>query len=131
MIEAQNVKHGRVQIANLDWIFYDLVSHFVGLAIRHARLNAAAGHPNGESARIMIATDKLHGLTVAIFPHRGTPEFSAPDNQGIFQHAAFFQIGQQCGNRLIDFAAAVDESNVQCIICAVTPWYPSPNDKAG
>ena len=34
---------------------HDVVAEVVGLAVRHARLDAAAGHPDGEAPRVVVA----------------------------------------------------------------------------
>ena len=115
MIEAQCVKHGRVQVAHLHRVLHDLVAHGVGLAVRHTGLDAAASHPDGEGAGIVVPADKLHHLSVAIFPHRGAPEFAAPHHQRVLEHAALLQISQQSRDGLIGFAAAVGEADVQGI----------------
>src|SRR5258708_1676546 len=92
MVEAQQIKHGRVQVADLDCILHDLVSHLVGLAMCHPALNPAARQPNRERAWIMVSAHILHFLTISVFAHRSPAEFSAPDDERVLQHAPFFQI---------------------------------------
>ena len=119
-----------MQIANLDRVLHDLIAHRVGLAVAHAWLNPAAGHPDGERARIVVPADKLHHLTVAIFPHGRASEFAAPDYQRVLQHAAFLQVGQKRRNGLIGFAAAVREADIQGIFGDLFRERPSPSDRA-
>src|SRR6266850_5565377 len=59
MVEPQQVKHRRVQVADLDRIFYDFVSHLIGLAVGHPGLDAATSHPNRERTRVMVPANVL------------------------------------------------------------------------
>src|SRR5215472_13041917 len=52
MIEAEQIEHGRVQVANLNRILDDFVPHIVGLSIADAGFHSTAGHPDGEGAWI-------------------------------------------------------------------------------
>ena len=113
MVEAQDIQNGCVQIPDFNGILYDLVSHLVGLTESYAGFDSASGHPNGESAGIVIAANQCHGLPAAIFPHRGAAKFAAPNHQRILHHAASFQIGQQRSHGLIHFAATIRETDVQ------------------
>src|SRR5262249_29770364 len=55
VVEAEQVQHGGVEVANVDRVFRDVVREVAGLAVNRARLDAAAGHPHGEAARMMVA----------------------------------------------------------------------------
>src|ERR1700730_8300565 len=110
MIEAEQIKHGRMQVADLDRVFYDFISHLIGLAVSDSGLNAAACHPNRERARVMIPADILHCLTIAIFPHRRSAEFSTPDDERILKHPTLFEISKQGRSRLIHFTTTVGEA---------------------
>src|ERR1700733_2699644 len=81
MVKAQQIKHGRMQIADLDWILHDLVSHLVRLPVGDSALNTGARHPNCERARVMVPSHVLHLLTISVFAHRRPPEFSAPHDE--------------------------------------------------
>src|SRR5580658_23057 len=54
VVEAKQIKHSRMQVADFDWILHDLVSHLVGLAMSDSGLDAAAGHPNRERAWVVV-----------------------------------------------------------------------------
>src|SRR5258706_8252291 len=97
------MKHGRLKIVYVNSTWRELT--FVGLnrvpvgvgnvvtiiirpAIRYPRFYSAAGHPNTETARVMVAPIVVFAqgtLRIA-----SAPKFSAPDNQRIVQHAALF-----------------------------------------
>src|SRR5215469_6466447 len=85
MIESEQIKHGRVQVANLNRIFDDFVAHIVGLPMRDAGPRSTPGQPDCEGTRIVIAAHILHLLTATIFSHGSAPEFSTPHHERVFQ----------------------------------------------
>src|SRR5579863_4085934 len=109
MVEAQQIKHGRMKIADIDWILHDLVSHLIGLAVGDSALHTAARHPNRERARVMVSTHILHLLAVSVFPHRRPTEFSAPHNECVLKQTPLFEIIQKRRSWLIYLAATVGE----------------------
>src|SRR3989454_12268689 len=102
-----------MQIADLDRVLDDLISHIVRLAMRDSWLNPGACQPEGKSSGVVIAADKLHLLAAAVFAHRGAAKFTAPDDERIFQQASLLEIIQQRRDRLIHFTAAFDETEIQ------------------
>src|SRR6185437_14854454 len=79
MVEAHEIKHGGVEIVNVYGVFGDVIAKIIGLAI-HAWLDPAAGHPDGETAGMMVAAIVIRAeLSLAIV---GTAEFAAPDHEG-------------------------------------------------
>src|ERR1700751_5529176 len=112
MVESEQVEHRRVQVANLDWIFDDFVSHVVSLPVADAGFYAAAGEPDCEGAGIVIAAYILHFLSAPVFSHRSAAEFSAPNHQRVFQETARFKGGEQRRSGLIDFTTTVVEAQV-------------------
>ena len=67
-------------------ILDDVVAEVVGLAVDRAALRAAAGHPHGEAARVMVAAVVLVGQA-ALRVDRAA-EFAAPDDERVVEHAA-------------------------------------------
>ena len=57
VINAEQVEHRRMQIIHVDPVFDGLVAELIGRAVMHAALHAAAGHPESEAVRIVIASD--------------------------------------------------------------------------
>ena len=102
VIDAQAVQHRGVQIVHVDRVARDVVAEVVGLAVAHARLDAAAGQPDGEAARMMIAAVVVcRQLALAI---DRAAELAAPDDQRVVQQAALLQILNQRRRRLIGVA---------------------------
>src|SRR5215469_15736973 len=126
MIESEQIQRCRVQVANLNRILDDFVSHFVGLPIADAGFYSAAGQPYCEGARIMIATHILHLLPASVFSHRSAAEFSTPNQQRVFEQTTRFKVGKQGSGRLIDFTATVVEPQIQCFFGISAVRVPSP-----
>ena len=115
-----------MQIADLDRILHDLVSHFVRLAVCNSGLDAAAGEPDCEGAGIVISSHVLHLLAISILPHRRPAEFASPHYECILQHAALLQIRQQRRYWLIDFPTPIGKTEVQCFFGVCPMRIPSP-----
>lgn len=58
-----------------------------------------AGHPKSKGVGIVISAGEGHFRTVSILPHRGSAEFSAPDDEGVVKHSPLFEVGEQSGDR--------------------------------
>ena len=77
VIKAHKVQNGGVQIPNVVTVDGGFEAEFVGLAVVSASLDAGAGHPVGESFRVVVAS------TVFTLEHRLASEFTTPDDQGL------------------------------------------------
>ena len=69
------------------------------------------GHPPREGFNGVISADGL-----AIFTHRGAAEFSAPDDEGVTEHSALFEIEDEGGARLIDVFGDFFEVAVEVLV---------------
>src|SRR3954470_5055095 len=93
------MEHGGVEIVNVDWVFDDVVTKVVRRAIDYPGFNAAACHPDAETAGMMIAAKiVLLDLTLGI---SGAPKFTAPDNECVIEKAALFEIFNQSRASLV------------------------------
>ena len=100
VVDSQLMKHRRVEVANVDWIFGDVVAEVIGLTVADTALDAAAGHPSGETTRVMVATVVVP-IRIALGISRAS-EFSRAHDQRIFQQTALLEVFQETRNRLID-----------------------------
>ena len=88
-------------------IFSDVVTEVVCFPITDAGFDAAAGHPFGVAARVVIAAIGVLGeLTLAI---DGTSELPAPDDKGVVEHATLFEIVDQGRAGLVNDAALASD----------------------
>src|SRR5687767_5058966 len=77
VVEAEEMQDGCVEVVDVDRIFYDVPADVVGLADDLPAFHAAAGHPEAERKRVMIAARDF-GVAFAVFAERSASEFGAP-----------------------------------------------------
>ena len=97
VVDAQAVENGGVQVVNVHRVLDNVVTEFVGVAVSDARLDPAAGEPDRETPRMVVAA-VIFGGQRALAIDRAA-EFSAPDDQGVVKQPALLQVGDQCRRR--------------------------------
>src|SRR5437660_8500381 len=102
VVDAQDVKQGGVKVVDGDAILDRLEAKLVGCAVADAAFEAAAGHEHGEAVRVVVAA-------VAGFGDGSAAEFTAPDDGGLIEQAAAFEIADQRGRGLVHVGAAIAE----------------------
>src|SRR5262245_9629326 len=107
MVEAQQLKHCRMEIADVNGVLDDIVTEVVRLAVDGPTLDAAAGHPHREAARMMIPAVVLLGESTLRVD--GPSELAAPDDEGFVEQPPVFQILHETIARLIDIAALIGQ----------------------
>ncbi len=75
----------------MDGAVGDVDAEVIGGSVGGAGLDAAAGHPAGETLGVVVAAVAALGVVDAA-------EFPAPDDQGVFHQAALFQVGEGLAN---------------------------------
>ena len=103
MVDPQQVQDRGVQVEDLDRVLDDVVGEVVGLAQGHARLDAAAGHPDREAARVVVAA-VVRGGELALRVDRAA-ELAAPDDQRVVEQPALLQVLDQRGRGLVGVVA--------------------------
>src|SRR5690242_11415381 len=61
VVHAKKAKDGGVEVAHMDRILDYVIAEIVSLAVNVAGLGAAAGHPGGEAARMVVAAVVVFG----------------------------------------------------------------------
>ncbi len=97
VIESEQVQHGGMKIADVDDIIDRVVAEFVSGAMGHAAFDAAAREEHGKALDVMVAAR----IRTATLGHWRATEFAAPNDQGVFEHAALLEILNQRRGRLI------------------------------
>src|SRR5205807_3120847 len=114
VINAEAMQDGGLQVVDMHWIFEDVVGIVVRLADAQAALDAAAGHPNGETAGMMVAAI-VRGGELALAIH-GAAKFAGPHDESVVQHASLLEIEHQSGGRLIDAPALQSDVSRQVVM---------------
>ena len=81
VIETQQMQHGSVEIVDVAGVFDDVIGEVVGFSVDSAGPGAAAGHPHGEAARVVVAA--VIGFRNSALAVNGAAEFAAPDDEGV------------------------------------------------
>ena len=106
-VHGQNPEMQQVACRSWTWTGSgDVETKVIRLPKRHARLDAAAGQPHAETARMMVAAILLmRELSLAI---DGAAKFTTPNDQGLVQQAALLQVANRadCPWSTSDIAAA-------------------------
>ena len=84
-VESQQVQDRGLQIEDGHFILGDVIAEVVRLAKHDSRLNAAAGHPDRKTVRMVVAAQKLGAGP--LFVHGRAAELSAPHDQGLVEQA--------------------------------------------
>ena len=85
----------------------NIVTIVIASTVGNPRLYATSGHPGGKTAWVVVSS--IICLAECALAVSSTSKFSAPDNQGVFQHASLFQIlDQSCTCLVCLFALLFD-----------------------
>ena len=90
VIDTHTLQDGRLHIVDVHGIRGDVVRVLVRLADHGAALDAAAGHPHAEVARMMIATVVGFGETALTV--NGASELAAPDDKCVVEQSTLFEV---------------------------------------
>jgi len=64
VVKSQTIQQGRLEIVHVDPIAHCAATEIVRLAMGISRAGAAAGHPDGESLRLVIAAGAVAAFVV-------------------------------------------------------------------
>ena len=103
MVEAQEPEHGGVEVVDVHGVLDDVVGELVGFAVDGPGPRAAAGHPHGEAAGVMVAAVVV--VAQAALRIDRPAELAAPDDEGLVEQPACLQVADQSPARLVDVAA--------------------------
>ena len=107
VIDAEEVEDGGVHVADVDGVLSDVVGEVVGFSVNRAPLDAASGHPDGETAGMVIAS--VVGAAETSLTVDGATEFSAPDDEGVVEQAAVLEVLDEGVAGLVDVAGLQGE----------------------
>ena len=107
VVDAQDVEHRGVEVAEVDRVFGDVVAEVVGAAVFDAGFHAGAGEPDGEAAAVVVAA--AVGVAERALAINGAAEFGEEHHERVFEQAALFEVVEQGGGGLVDVAALIGE----------------------
>ena len=87
VIQPEHMEDSRVNVVNVDGLLRGSHADLVSGPVILSRFGATAGHPHREAPRIVIAP-------VACFVEGRASKLTAPNHQGVLQHAASLQVSQ-------------------------------------
>ena len=88
VVDAEDVEHRGVEVAEVDWVLGDVVAEVVGAPVLDAGFDAGASEPDGEAAAVVIAAGV--GVAESALAVNSTTELGKEQNQRIVEHAALF-----------------------------------------
>ena len=111
-----------MQVVDMNGFVGGCEAEFVGGAVDVAAFDASACEPHGEAVVIMVAAIIVTGVGAGRgeFDRGRTAKFAAPDDQRVIEHAALFQVDQQCGYRLV--ALPGESSVIHSNVVVAVPW---------
>ena len=101
MVESEGMQHRGVEVIDVDWVFGNSPSDFVAGTVDQSTLDATSGQKHAERERLIVAAGDI-GPSAPIFSQRCPTKFGAPDNHGLVQQAALFEVVDQGGDGLVD-----------------------------
>ena len=115
VVDAEEVLHRGVQVVHVDRVLDDVVAELVGLTVDMAAFDAAAGHPEAEATRVVVAAVRVLGdLALAV---SRAAEFAAPDHERVFQQAALLEVLDEGRRSLVGlFALALDAAGQTAVL---------------
>ena len=95
VVDAEEMKKGGVEVVDADGVFGNVVGVVIGFADGLTGFDAAAGEPHGEAAGVVVATEAFWGeVALAV---NGAAKFAAPDDEGVIEEAALFEVFDESG----------------------------------
>ncbi len=85
-----------MEIVHLDGVLFDVVGEIIGAAVAGAGIDAAASHPDGETARVMVAAVVV-SLEIALAVG-GAAKFTSPEDERFVEESTHFEVAdERCG----------------------------------
>src|SRR5206468_2937663 len=97
-VQAELVQDGGVDVGDVVAVVGGMEPDLVGGAVGDPALDAAAGHPDREAVRVMVAA-------VGALAAGGAAELRRPHHERVVEHAAALKVLEQAGDWLVNLAA--------------------------
>src|SRR5688572_8508841 len=91
VVEAQEVQDGGLQVVDMHRFLGDVKPEVVGGTDGLASFQTAAGEPDRERLRMMVAAESPAERGIG-FHHGRTAEFATPNDKRVFEQAALLEV---------------------------------------
>src|SRR5262245_56458205 len=108
-----------MQIGNVVRMLDGVKAQLIGDAVNEAFLDARARKPDGKAEDVVVAAGALLFGRAAVASEvdaRGAAELRRPHDEGLVEHAAALEIGQETGNGAIDLGTHVGVPAAEIIV---------------
>lgn len=95
VVEAHEVKNGRIEVVNAGRIFFGFGAEVVTGAVAMAFFDAGPGEEASKGIGVVVAAGSV------ALQERHATEFGSPDHQGVVEHTALFEIGDKGSGGLV------------------------------
>ena len=118
VVDTQQMQAGGVKVMHVHRIFHDTETKFIRGSIRDAFLQSPTGHPDGEAFPVVVPSWSSLGAGsgVVFLNHGGASEFSAPNDQGVLEESALFQVGDKAGAGLVDALGLPGKGGINILV---------------
>lgn len=110
---------------NVDFVFGDFEAHVIGGSIGKTAFDTATGHEEGEAVWEMVAAEYL-AVGGAALTEGSAAEFAAPDDQGVFEQAALFEVFDEGSDGFVGGGHFFGETVGDAIVGSGAVEVPSP-----
>ncbi len=99
VVDAEQVKEGGVDVVHFGWVgaVLGFVAPVIAFADGDTAFDSAAAQPVGEDVGVMVASFAALGAG-------HSAELGCPEDDGVFEHAALFQVLDECGGAACEAA---------------------------
>ncbi len=104
VVDAQQVQDGGLKVMNVNLVVHGVEADIIRGSIGDAGFDAASSHPGGEGVGVVVAAPAFAVLHVALEERRAA-EFTTPDDKGLIEHAALFEVSDETGTGLVGVPA--------------------------
>ena len=87
VVETEKVENGGLQVVDVDPVFHCPEAEVIGCSMDVSTLNPSACQPRGIAPVVVVTSVDLAGIGSFLWQLHGrcSPEFAAPDNQGLIE----------------------------------------------
>lgn len=95
VVEAEEMEDGGVEVVDADGVLFGFGAEVVGGTVAVAFFNSGSGEEAGEGVGVVVAAGAV------ALEERHAAEFGGPDDEGVVEHAALFEVGDEGGGGLV------------------------------